>query len=46
MKRLSPIRSIEELLKQDRPYPVCTPVILFDRSLWQKFVGLLKGGRS
>jgi len=39
--------NIEELLlKYDRPYSAAfTPVILFDRSLWQKFVALfsLKG---
>lgn len=33
-----PITSIDELLKHNTPYRECTPVILFDRSLWQKFV--------
>jgi len=37
-----PLASIETLLKYDRPYPAFTPVILFDRSLWQKFVALFK----
>jgi len=26
----------------DFPYPAFTPVILFDRSLWRKFVSLFK----
>jgi|HubBroStandDraft_3_1064219.scaffolds.fasta_scaffold1552246_1 hypothetical protein len=36
----SPITTIKELLGYDVPYPAFTPVILFNRSLWQKFVGL------
>ena len=36
-----PLVSIETLLlKYDRPYPAFAPVILFDRSPWQKFVAL------
>jgi hypothetical protein len=39
MKR-TPITAIEELLKYDGSYLAVTPVVLFDRSVWQKFVGL------
>jgi hypothetical protein len=39
---LKPLASIETLLKYDRPYPAFTPVMLFDRSPWQKFVALFK----
>jgi hypothetical protein len=38
-----PITSIEKLLEQDVPFPRFTPVMLFDRSPWQKFVALFKG---
>jgi hypothetical protein len=39
---IRPLASIEELLKHDRPYPAFTPVMLFDRTPWQKFVALFK----
>jgi len=35
--------TIEEVLERNSSYPRFTPVILFDRSLWQKFIGLFKG---
>jgi hypothetical protein len=44
--RIQPITSIDELLKHDRPYPRFAPVILCDRSLWEKAMGWLKGWRS
>lgn len=34
--------TIDEVLKHDVSYPACSPVILFDRSLWQKFVAKLR----
>jgi hypothetical protein len=38
--------TIDEVLKYNVSYPACIPVILFDRSPWQKFVAKLrrKGG--
>lgn len=43
MKTIKPLTNIEDVLEHDRSYPPCSPVILFDRSRWQKFVGIVKG---
>lgn len=42
MRQVKLITTIDELLKYDVPYGVkCNPVVLFERSLWMRFVALV-----
>jgi hypothetical protein len=44
--KIKPLTNIEDVLKYDSPELLpFTPVMLCDRSLWQKFAAALKGSR-